>query len=157
MLLPDPIGRSDEHIVDVGSGHGQVRGHAFSGFVEQRRRGPYPVVQAANNIGALLGQDARDFGKPDVPADQQADAAYGCFKHREAQVAGRKPEFSLFHRWALRYLPISPSGPISTAVLKTLELKAALAEGMQNEQSRPADEVFDEIEVHVRELAKSRG
>ncbi|TFY93594.1 type II toxin-antitoxin system ParD family antitoxin [Pseudomonas nabeulensis] len=39
---------------------------------------------------------------------------------------------------------------------RTLELKAALAEGTQNGQSRLVDEVFDEIEAHVRELAKSR-
>ncbi len=40
---------------------------------------------------------------------------------------------------------------------RTLELKSALAEGMQSGQPRPAEEVFDEIEAQVRELAKSRG
>lgn len=39
---------------------------------------------------------------------------------------------------------------------RTLELKAALAEGMRSGQPRPADEVFDEIEAQVRELANSR-
>ena len=40
---------------------------------------------------------------------------------------------------------------------RTLELKAALAEGMQGGEPRSAEEVFDEIEAQVRELAKSRG
>jgi putative addiction module antidote protein, CC2985 family len=40
---------------------------------------------------------------------------------------------------------------------RALELKDALAEGMQSGQPRPADDVFDEIEAQVRELAKSKG
>ena len=40
---------------------------------------------------------------------------------------------------------------------RTLELKAALAEGIQGGEPRSAEEVFDEIEAQVRELAKSRG
>lgn len=40
---------------------------------------------------------------------------------------------------------------------RTQALKAALAEGMQSGQPRHADEVFDEIEAQVLELAKSKG
>lgn len=40
---------------------------------------------------------------------------------------------------------------------RALELNDALAEGMQSGQPRPADDVFDEIEAQVRELAKSKG
>ena len=39
---------------------------------------------------------------------------------------------------------------------RTLELKAALAEGMQSGEPQATDEVFDEIEAQVRELANSR-
>jgi len=40
---------------------------------------------------------------------------------------------------------------------RTLEMKAALAESIQGGEPRSAEEVFDEIETQVRELAKSRG
>ncbi|MGF6095774.1 type II toxin-antitoxin system ParD family antitoxin [Pseudomonas sp. 18175] len=40
---------------------------------------------------------------------------------------------------------------------RTLELKAALAEGMHSGQPQLAEDVFDAIEAQVRELAKSRG
>ncbi|MCY1446577.1 hypothetical protein D9M71_631580 [compost metagenome] len=92
-FLTDPAGCSDKHIVDVGGRHRQVRRHALAGIVEQRRRSPDPVVDAANDVGALLAQDARHLGEPDIPADQHADTANGCIKNRETQVARCEPEF----------------------------------------------------------------
>ncbi|WP_397458511.1 type II toxin-antitoxin system ParD family antitoxin [Pseudomonas asplenii] len=41
--------------------------------------------------------------------------------------------------------------------VKTLELKAALDEGMSNGESRSAEAVFDELEARFHELARSKG
>ena len=40
---------------------------------------------------------------------------------------------------------------------RTLELKLALAEGLESGQSRSAEDVFDELEAQFHKLAKSKG
>ncbi|MNP12823.1 hypothetical protein D3C76_1050750 [compost metagenome] len=73
--------------------HRQVRRHAFAGIVEQRRRCPDPVIGTANDVGALLTQDAWHLGEPDIPANQHADSTNRRIKNRKPQIAGCEPEF----------------------------------------------------------------
>ncbi|MCY1438353.1 hypothetical protein D9M71_545470 [compost metagenome] len=92
-LLTNPAGSGDKHIVDVCRRHRQVRRHALAGLIEQRRRRPDPVIDAANDVGALLTQDARYLRKPDVPANQHPDSANGRIKNRKTKIARCEPEF----------------------------------------------------------------
>lgn len=107
-FLTDPAGSGDKHIVDVCRRHRQVRRHAFAGIVEQRRRCPDPVVDAANDVGALLTQDAWHLGKPDIPANQHADSTNRRIKNRKPQIAGCEPEFLQVPQMRLSILPDKP-------------------------------------------------
>src|SRR5471032_785467 len=86
-LFADSAGGGNKHIVYMGGGHRQIRSHALAGVVEQWRGRPVPVVQTANDVCTLLTEDSRHLREPDVPADQQANAAYWRFKNREAQIS----------------------------------------------------------------------
>ncbi|MNH18618.1 hypothetical protein D3C79_783280 [compost metagenome] len=85
--------------------HGQVGGHAAPCFIEQRWWRPYPVVQAADDVGALRRHQPRDFREPDVPADQQADTADRCLEHWETQVARGEPELFLVPQVGFAVMP----------------------------------------------------
>jgi len=91
-LFADSTGGGNKHVIDVCCRHRQVGRHAPPGVVEQRGRRPDPVVQAANDIGTLLAENARDFGKPDVPTDQHADPSDRCLEDWKSRVSRGEPQ-----------------------------------------------------------------
>lgn len=97
-------------------GHGQVRGHAAPCFIEQWWRGPYPVVEAADDVGALRRNQTRDFREPDVPTYQQAYTTDRRLEYRESQIAGGEPEFFLVPEMSLTVVPEPAFRPNSTAL-----------------------------------------
>lgn len=79
----------------MGGSHRQVRGHAFAGLVENRRWNPYPIVNAADDVGALLSQDPGHLWEPDISANKQTNSPDRGVKQREAQISRGKPQMCL--------------------------------------------------------------
>ncbi|MCY1437533.1 hypothetical protein D9M71_536980 [compost metagenome] len=104
-LTADPVRGGDINVVDMRCRHGQVRGHAAPCIIEQRRRGPYPVVEAADDVGTLRGHHPWHFREPDVPADQQADTADRRLEHREPQVTRGEPKLFLVPQMRFAVVP----------------------------------------------------